>query len=161
MALPAWLMANPYAIAAGPDGNIWYSEQNGSHGIGRVTPAGTFTEYSVMWSSLGITAGPDGNVWFIQFSGPLVPLVSRITSSGGITDFALSGGTGPTDITNGPDGNLWVAEYDTGSLARVAPAGVVTEFAVSSAPYGLAKGADGNLWFTEYNASKIGRFVPP
>ena len=153
-------MGNPYAITTGPDGNIWYSEQNGSHNVGRMTTSGTVTEYSGMWASLGITGGPDGNVWFVQFAGPVVPLVSRVTPFGVITDFPLPNtNAGPSDITTGPDGNLWVAEFNASSLARVTPSGVMTEFAVPSPPYSLAKGPDGNLWYTEYSLGKIGRFV--
>jgi len=34
----------PYGIAAGPDGNVWFTEQGGNR-IGRITPAGVISEY--------------------------------------------------------------------------------------------------------------------
>jgi streptogramin lyase len=33
----------PEGIAAGPDGNLWFSEQSGNK-IGRITPSGTITD---------------------------------------------------------------------------------------------------------------------
>ena len=34
----------PFALTTGPDGNLWFSEQ-GSNQLGRITPAGIFTEF--------------------------------------------------------------------------------------------------------------------
>src|SRR5258708_4556113 len=65
--------SGPLDITAGPDGNLWFTEQNGNQ-IGRITTAGAITEFSLptnCGSSLGcnprgITAGPDGNLWFTE-----------------------------------------------------------------------------------------------
>ena len=66
--------------------------------------------------------------------------------------FDLSGA--PNHLAEGPDGNIWVTL--TGSslsndLAKITPAGVVTEFnpADVSSPIGIAAGPDGNLWVTQ------------
>ena len=64
--------AVPYGIAAGPDGNLWFTEYDGDR-IGRITPAGVVTEFSA-----GITrtatdrdhGGPDGNLWFTEAGEP-------------------------------------------------------------------------------------------
>ncbi len=62
--------SNPFGIAAGPDGNIWFTEFAGDR-IGRINPT-TFaiTEFSTGMSvgagPEGITAGPDGNLWFTE-----------------------------------------------------------------------------------------------
>jgi len=56
-------------IAAGPDGNLWFTEYAGNK-IGRITPGGTITEFPMPTARSrpeGITAGPDGNLWFIEF----------------------------------------------------------------------------------------------
>jgi len=63
--------ATPFFLAAGPDGNVWFTEEgSGSHTIGKITPAGVVTEYSRRITTdanpAGITAGPDGNVWFTE-----------------------------------------------------------------------------------------------
>src|SRR5438128_11788033 len=35
----------PFDITAGPDGNLWFTEQSASR-IGRITPAGVITEFA-------------------------------------------------------------------------------------------------------------------
>src|ERR1700720_1677804 len=52
--------SNPNNIVAGPDGNLWFPEYY-SDRIGRITPAGTVTEFSAGISSgpADIAAGPD------------------------------------------------------------------------------------------------------
>jgi streptogramin lyase len=37
----------PFDVAAGPDGNLWFTEF-GSDKIGRITPTGTITEFAVL-----------------------------------------------------------------------------------------------------------------
>jgi len=55
----------PYGIAAGPDGNLWFTEQSGNR-IGRITPGGVITEFSTGISAYAgpsyIATGPDGNL---------------------------------------------------------------------------------------------------
>ena len=63
------------------------------------------------------------------------------------------------------DGSLWVAESGIGAndyIARVTPAGVLTEFPVTGniSPNGITVGSDGNLWFAEANSFNIGRLTP-
>ena len=57
----------PGAIAAGPDGNVWFGEPRVGQ-IGRITPAGVITEFAVPsgGQAYGITAGPDDNLWFTE-----------------------------------------------------------------------------------------------
>lgn len=65
----------------------------------------------------------------------------------------------PDDITPGADGNLWVAQSanppGTLSIARITPAGVISEFSSSaitstgSDADEIVAGPDGNLWFTD------------
>jgi streptogramin lyase len=61
----------PEQITPGPDGNLWFTEQLGSKGIGKVTTSGVITEFQVPTPGsvpFGITAGPDGNMWFTEAS---------------------------------------------------------------------------------------------
>src|SRR2546428_13340694 len=59
--------AQPIEIVLGPDGNLWFTEQNTS-AVGRVTPDGVITEFPTPTSGFpdDISAGPDGNVWFTE-----------------------------------------------------------------------------------------------
>jgi hypothetical protein len=57
-------------IAAGPNGNLWFTESNGDK-IGRISPNGTITEFPVPTSynqPTGITAGPGGTLWFTEYN---------------------------------------------------------------------------------------------
>ena len=103
--------SRPSGIAAGPDGNLWFTECDGNQ-IGRITTGGVITEFPIPTASSGpqgITAGPDGNLWFTEAGQP---------------DRADHPGRGdhrvpdphrrqrPDGIAAGPDGNLWFTEAD-------------------------------------------------
>src|SRR5205823_418830 len=72
-------------------------------------------------------------------------------------------------ITSGPDGNLWstvsafVAPDAVNMIARITPAGTITEFPVPtlncSLASGILAGPDGALWFAEEKGNKIGRIT--
>ncbi len=122
----------PLGIAAGPDGNLWFTDPagvatTGETAIGRMTPSGTVTLFSTGLQSnsvpLGIAAGPDGNLWFTDqggFYAGSTNKIGRITPSGVITEFSVPAGVIPGDnhtfnnppegIAPGPDGNVWFAE---------------------------------------------------
>ena len=152
-------------IAAGPDGNLWFTEFSGNR-IGRITPSGAITEFPIPTGTstpLEITAGDDGNLWFTEGEGNNI---GRITPSGAITEFPVpSAFSEPLGITAGADGNLWFTEEFGNNIGRITPEGDVTEFSVptlNSFATGIAAGSDGDLWFTEYSANQIGRLqLPP
>src|SRR5437667_4749746 len=131
--------------------------------IAQTPPASPFVDFPLPVSSNrpeGITAGPDDNVWFAASNGKKI---GRITPSGTITEFAVSGYA--FGITAGPDGNLWFTEYVAagnsfvGLIGRITPTGALTEFDCScESAGGITTGSDGNLWFT-YNTG-IGRMTP-
>lgn len=153
----------PVGITAGPDGNLWFTEQ-GINKIGRITTSGLVidefpvpTAASTPWR---ITPGPDGNLWFAELTGHKI---GRITTSGVVTEFSIpTANSAPSGITAGPDGNLWFTERDTSKIGRITPTGTITEFSLpaGSAPNAITAGPDGNLWFTEQGSNKIGRMTP-
>lgn len=159
--------SQPRAIALGADGNIWIGMFAAGR-VGRITPAGVITEFDLPTPDSGpraLAAGPDGNVWFSEFKANRV---GRITPDGEVTEFPMPRpNSGPGDITAGADGNLWLVELggvmdglavDGNRVARVTPAGEITEFAIPSAggtPINIAAGPDGNVWYTKGTA--IGR----
>jgi streptogramin lyase len=151
--------SQPWDMATGPDGNLWFSERTGPVGfagqMARINP----TTDEVKQFSAGITgdtepdgvaAGPDGNVWFTEEAGNRI---GRITPGGTITEFPIpSANSQPVAIVTGPDGNLWFAEQDTTALGRITASGAITEFPLPSPdgqPRAIAAGPDGNLWFAE------------
>ncbi len=153
----------PLGIAAGPDGDIWFTEQ-ASPTIGRSTLTGEMTEFTGLSSSAQtITAGPDGDLWFTEQGANKI---GRMTTTGTLEQFSLPGGSKPLDIVAGPDSNLWFTEQGgNGAIGRITPSGTITEFTTGltakSQPEGIAVGPDGNLWFTEFaNPGRIGRITP-
>jgi streptogramin lyase len=161
--------SQPWDIAKGPDGNLWFSERTGPVGyagqMARINP----TTHEVTQFSAGITgdaepdgvtAGPDGNVWFTEQSGNRI---GRITPSGTITEFPIpTAESQPVAIVTGSDGNLWFAEQDSTKIGRITPTGTITEFPLPSPdgePRAIALGPDGNIWFAMDNGD-IGRITP-
>ena len=155
-----------YRITAGPDGNLWFIMcVRGT--IGRITPAGVMTEFTLAASysaPVDITAGPDGNLWFADEAQWAV---GRLTPDGAVTRFPVPvvQGCFPSlrAITAGPDGNLWLAHRCSSGILRITPFGKVTEFSLYpdtaiGSPDGITSGPDGNLWFTA--AATIGRITP-
>ena len=69
----------PYGVAAGPDGNVWFTDTSGR--VGKVTAAGTFTMYALSAGAVphGITAGEDGALWFADSN---LNELGRITTTG-------------------------------------------------------------------------------
>src|SRR5262245_34909461 len=135
--------ASPGGIAAGPDGNLWFTEIGVSR-IGRITPAGVVTEFPLAAGRepQGITKGPDGKMWFTEFAadriGRLDPLAGDPAAiEASLVEFAVPGaGSGPDGIVDGGDGALWFTEFGSDEIGRITTAGVVTnEFGVAgSAP---------------------------
>jgi streptogramin lyase len=155
-------------ITAGPDGNLWFLQRANPGRIVKITPAGDVTVvatggstpgFSANGSPNGIVTGPDGNLWVTLNDGAAL---ARVTTSGGVTEFPLPGGTeNPLGITVGCDGNLWFAA-EAAALGRSTPDGVITLFTdglwADAVPRYIALGADGNVWFTDdENAGAIGK----
>ena len=156
--------ADPYDIATGKDGNLWFTEATIGR-IGKITTGGTITEYSQGISNtsypFGITAGPDGNMWFALFSGGEV---GRITPAGSIEAWAsgISPLAEPNYIAAGADGNLWFTQIDTANVGRITPAGSITEFPLTgnAGSEHIAPGPDGSLWFAQHDSQEIGHVTP-
>jgi streptogramin lyase len=160
--------SHPWGIAVGPDGNLWFTENNG-HKIGRINPTtGAVTEYSTGITSTsvwGITAGPDGNLWFTEHLSDRIGKLNPTT--GAVTEYSsgITTGSQPYGITAGPDGNLWFTENNTSRIGKINPTtGVVTEYSsgisANAGLRGITAGPDGNLWFTETSISRIGKINP-
>jgi streptogramin lyase len=172
-------------ITAGPDGNLWFTENvpfrsdGGVIAIGRITPGGKVTRFRAGLSRrsepLEIVAGPDGNLWFTYDAGLLASGgggIGRVTPAGEITLFPeppdLHGS--PFEIVAGGDGNLWFNHAailtPTGqAIGRITPAGEITEFDAGLSPTAsvtnLVAGADGSVWFGDDSINPaVGRITP-
>src|ERR1700761_4742041 len=154
----------PEALAAGPDGNLWFAGVGYRDGeftdvVGKVSLKGKGTEYTLDAhpGNLGlsdIVAGLDGNLWFTVGGRPQV---GRITTQGQFTVFTLPDqDASPASIAAGPDGNLWFTEFEGGKVGRVTPAGGITESPLADSGH-IAAGPDGALWVT--GATTISRLT--
>jgi streptogramin lyase len=86
-----------------------------------------------------------------------------LAQSSTITEYPIPTTTSlPTSIINGPDGNLWFDESYTQKIAKITPAGRITEYDTTSSPVSIVIGPDGNIWFTEdvYPVPAIARITP-
>lgn len=99
--------SNPYGVASGPDGNIWFTELTGNR-IARSSLQGSITEFSVPIANSGlayIAPGADGNLWFTEFYNNKI---GRMTPAGQLTEFTVPTGrpgqatsSNPLGITRG------------------------------------------------------------
>lgn len=175
--------SGPSEIAAGPDGNLWFTETAGNK-VAKITTAGSITEYGSHSSPFDITNGPsaDSGLWYIDSyvcCGIHANEINHVTTGGAITSFLLPKSLGHSSgwwkyangLAVGSDGNLWftgvthfyhVLRGDslTYFIGTITPGGSITnEFPISSAGDRITLGPDHNLWFTEKNANQIGRIT--
>jgi streptogramin lyase len=147
--------AGPGHIVTGPDGDLWFTEDDPypASGVGRIAPNGAVSHFAlpattfVASAASQIAVGSDHNLWFTEagiYNG--TGAIGRITTDGVVTEFPLPAFNGslvrPISITSGPDGNLWfTAEYDTQTsqnwectviTGRITPSGTITEFPFST-----------------------------
>ncbi len=160
----------PTDIAAGPDGNLWFTEAVGD-AIGEINPMTHAVTEIPLPNSVGfegadqvsITAGPDGKIWFADYDGNTIGMIDPTTDA--ITVFPVpTPDAGLEDITVGPDGNLWFTEKAANQVGMIDPTtDAISEFPVPTANSWLvdiAAGPDGNLWFTEQVGNAIGMIDP-
>jgi streptogramin lyase len=149
-----------FGIAAGPDGNLWFTEFSGDK-IGRITLGGTFAEFPLASGAVptGIVTGPDGNLWFAEVGASKI---GKMTTRGTLVNEypTPTSASGPLGIAAGPDGNLWFAEIDANNVAKITTSGTIAEYPAltgSSGPAEITAGPNGSLWFTEDDVGKIGQ----
>ncbi|MEO8102798.1 MAG: S8 family serine peptidase, partial [Betaproteobacteria bacterium] len=98
----------------------------------------------------------DGRTYRISLAGFAYPSAMIYQQTAGTSGSAQY-------IAKAADGNYWYTQSSANRIARMTPAGDVTEFALPSSgsnPFDIVAGADGNMWFTELDAGRIGRISP-
>jgi streptogramin lyase len=154
--------SQPTGIAAGPDGNLWFTEK-AANKIGRITPGGTFTEFAIPTASseaTAIAAGPDGNLWFTESAANQI---GRLTPSGAFTQFTIPTASSiPSGITGAGDGNVWFTEKAASKIAKITPTGAITEFSTlfgSDGPTAIGPGPMGggeSVWYAGTSGNHVG-----
>jgi streptogramin lyase len=157
------LGCNAQWITTGPDGNLWFTEEDGDQ-LGRVTPAGVITEFPLPANTtpLGIVRGPDGNLWFTE-SGPDNIARFNPADPGSVTTFYTGqANSAPSAITVGADGNLWFMVVGGNDIGRITTGGTISMFSLPTGETSwgqIAPGPDGNVWFAEYT-NNMGVITP-
>jgi hypothetical protein len=117
---PSQFVRRPAGITTGPDGNLWFTEDNNM--IGRMSPAnpGAFEEFPILTPDSGpfsIAAGSDGGLWFTEWNVPQIGRIDPVTHV--VEEFTIPSGGHPFDITAASDGNLWFTETYGEHVGRV------------------------------------------
>lgn len=147
--------ANPWGIAPGPDGNMWFAE-SGACQIGSISASGAIAEHPVPTGPNGcsfgyLAVGPDGALWVTDQYARIV----RFGAQGQVTSYPTPHGNSAETIELGPDGALWFVEgaVDGGKqqFARLTIDGTITEYELRyQCCYGaMTLGPDGAFWIGE------------
>jgi polyhydroxybutyrate depolymerase len=142
--------AEPFDIAAGPDGSMWFTEFHADK-IGRISPSGVITEFRVPTAGVGpyqIAAGPDHSMWFTEYN---TTKIGQVSSTGRITEIQMPQPTyGGTGITGSPAGPVWIADPG-GFIDTISPAGTVTRIRLPATgiPFAIAQSPFGHIWVSE------------
>ena len=153
---------SPWAITAGADGALWFTETASPGYIGRMTVAGTLTDERQAMSTAsmpeGICSGPQGFVTYIDTSGNRIAGRDPFNS----VPIAFEKGTtnAPTQVSCGPDKRVYFtqASHKTYAYYDAETDGVsagISLFDATSTPAGLVVAPDGNVWYVEESAQKV------
>ena len=145
--------AQPSSLAAGPDGDVWFTEdyyENSEYHqlIGRTTIAGKIAEFPIASGTADrpigqITPGPDGDMWFIEEGG-----IMRVSPTGTMS-WVLPNLGEPTDIATGSDGSVWFTNHSY--IGRISPGGELSQFPTSGTnTTSIVRGSDGSMWFAGF-----------
>lgn len=156
----------PQFIAAGSDGNMWFTESPGN-AVARITPAGVVTEFPLPTANANpqqIIGASDGSLWFTEFNANKI---AKATTTGTVTEFSTLFAPPPNDnpygLVDRGDGNVWYVANGSSRVGYVSYngslAGETSIPTAGSGPYGIATAPDNNLYYTESNTDKIGRIA--
>ncbi|MDB5040836.1 MAG: lyase-like protein [Candidatus Eremiobacteraeota bacterium] len=141
-------------IAAGPDGNVWFTEA-GSNAIGRITTAGVVSTFPIPTAGsnpVSITGAPDGALWFTQ---PGTGQVGRMTTQGVVTEFSFPNGQNTQGAIVATSQAVEFLERPSAANTLMGVVaynnGGIGEWALGNSAYNgpAALGPDGNVWYID------------
>lgn len=159
------------ALAAGSDGNVWFTAGSA---IGKIAPSGQITEFALQSNSIAeqIAAGPGGDMWFTELTPnpdwPSAGKLGQITPGGQVAEFPLPPKIFGESLFMGPDKKLYLtyglghwSKYGFGveanQLGVIDSSGAVVEERSGLPCRGckMIVGPDGNFWFA--SGRQVGR----
>jgi len=156
-------------IVAGPDGALWFNEQNG-FAVGRITTTGAISEFPVPRASYSADGdGPTtivssgGNLWTLANVGSTIDAVS---TAGTVTQEYANLDQSATNLAPDSAGGVWATSLAgagggpvSGGLFRVdPPTGTVRNyrdprFGGQFQPVPIVAGPNGTAWFADGGAN--------
>ena len=151
-----------------PDGNVWYHHFGIPSGaIGRVTPSGAMTEFSVLMGGFDFAVGPDGAIWFPENGIP--SQLGRLALDGTrLPSIPIPQAESIRSVAQGADGALWAGvSWDnsrfavpiSASVVRVGVGGPTAGFAMPGTPAfdvrKLAAAPNGDVWLISSNPALV------
>jgi streptogramin lyase len=136
----------PYGIAAGPDGQIWFTEGLG-HNIGVLTTDGVFGPAIPMTHSPRGIASVPGNA--LAFAAVAAGQYGLVGVDGGELDYPT--GISPWNVVFGPDGRIWISDHGSPAVTAhhyMANSPNTETLSLSLPSFGIAVGPDGRIWLT-------------
>jgi streptogramin lyase len=145
------------SLAAGPDGNLWFTEDQGPRSIfGRISPSGVVTRLPVgNLTYPSVANAPDGSLIVSEQGAGGRNAVFRVSATGALTREKIPASISGAFLNElGPaDGSLWFANGESAPLrvGRITASGAATAYKLSgfpSSPFAIsmAPGRDGNLY---------------
>ncbi len=118
VATPFATGGGPQGIAAGPNGQVAYSNPIANpQSVGRVTDPGPAVVLETpMADPTGVAFGTDLAYWFAQFG---TNNLGRLTTGGSYSTLALDANTGPRQLSAGPNNTLWVTLDTVDKVAKI------------------------------------------
>jgi len=157
--------ATPIAIAAAPDGTIWFTVGSADW-IGRLPGgakgSGTIERLPTGGDNLdpiGLAIAADGSAWFTDIVGRSL---ARITPAGVVARFGLDDPVVRlARLAVGADGAVWFAESTENSISVLREGSVVRHDVETprGAPYGIAIAANGDVWGALQGANQLVRIA--
>jgi virginiamycin B lyase len=155
--------ANLNTAAFDAGGQLWFTGQNGIHGV--LDPAsGRMEVYDSPGGRgpYGITATPIGEIYYASLAGSYV---GSVAADGSVTVLEPpTAGQGARRVWSDSAGSIWVSEWNAGQLSRYVPAtGAWTSWPLpGEAPQAYAVYVDDTdiVWTSDFGGNAIHRFDP-
>lgn len=112
--------AGPTMIVQGPDGAMWFTENNVAK-MGRISTSGVMTEYPLApaTSATSLIAAPDNNLYFGDAAQNKFGRISAITPAT-VTEYNIpTSGAFPGKFAIGPDLRLYLTEVNGNKIAQI------------------------------------------
>jgi len=141
-------------ITTAPNGDMWFVEQDANK-VGRITPAGAITEFTLPPTTTGggwvydLDVDAAGNVWVVWDQGRKVSRFHPNAPTQGVAwDLGAPYGE---EIRVGPDATWVTMSYDEDGILRIADNSANWHDNAPECDGALGRGRDGAMWCQEFD----------